>query len=250
MSNINDNYFDGLYQEIWRKLIPGLLTEKEINFILSFFRLQPGTKVLDLMCGYGRHAIALGRKGIEVTAVDNLGSYITEIREIAESESLPVQAVQADVLTYVPADKFQLAICMGNSLNFYDKDDTISILTRTAAALAPGGHLLVNTWSLAEIAIPSFKDKSSATVNGIECFTEGSYLFHPSRIESATKFIAADGTIEEKMAVDYIFSVNEMEMILEESGFDLDEIYSIPGKKKFSLGEPRAYIIARRKTSL
>ena len=32
--------------------------------MLQYFNLQPESKVLDLMCGYGRHAIALAKKGI------------------------------------------------------------------------------------------------------------------------------------------------------------------------------------------
>ncbi|HKB43030.1 MAG TPA: hypothetical protein VKC90_01525, partial [Chitinophagaceae bacterium] len=64
MDNINDTYFDGYYKEIWRAMIPDELTRKEIEFIVPYFNLQPGSKVLDLMCGYGRHAIALAKKDI------------------------------------------------------------------------------------------------------------------------------------------------------------------------------------------
>ena len=56
MSNINNTYFDGYYKEIWKAIIPDELTVKEVDFILPYFNLQPGSKVLDLMCGYGRHA--------------------------------------------------------------------------------------------------------------------------------------------------------------------------------------------------
>ena len=62
MENINDSYFDGYYKELWRSIIPGELTIKEVDFMLPYFHLQPGSKVLDLMCGYGRHAIALAQK--------------------------------------------------------------------------------------------------------------------------------------------------------------------------------------------
>ena len=63
MNNINDSYFDGYYKDIWRSIIPAELTRKEVDFIVSYFKLQPGNKVLDIMCGYGRHAIALAKKG-------------------------------------------------------------------------------------------------------------------------------------------------------------------------------------------
>jgi len=35
-----------------------------------------------------------------------------------------------------------------------------------------------------------------------------------------------------------------MEGMLNKSGFQIKEIYSIPGKKQFTVGEPRAYIVA------
>jgi hypothetical protein len=35
-----------------------------------------------------------------------------------------------------------------------------------------------------------------------------------------------------------------METMLKKAGLSLKEVYSIPGRKKFTLGEPRAYIIA------
>ncbi|MCX8020370.1 MAG: class I SAM-dependent methyltransferase [Chitinophagaceae bacterium] len=72
MTNVNDTFFDGSYKYIWKNIIPGILTERETEFMISYFGLRPGSRVLDLMCGYGRHAIALARKGMEVTGVDNL----------------------------------------------------------------------------------------------------------------------------------------------------------------------------------
>src|SRR6185503_4472938 len=245
MNNVNDVYFDGSYKEIWRSLIPIQLTENEVDFMVSYFDLKKGSNVLDLMCGYGRHAIALGKKGVSVTAIDNLGEYIYEINQIAKDEDLPLKGIKADILQYKMDEQYDLALCMGNSLNFFNGDDVIRLLKNIHAHVKPGGHLLINTWSLAEIAIKSFAEKAWNEVKGIKHICESKYLFHPTRIESHSIFLSPDGTTEEKKAVDYIFSVAEMEALLKSSGFKLEEIFSIPGNKKFSLGEPRAYIVAR-----
>lgn len=246
MENINNSYFDGHYKDIWRSIIPAELTRKETDFMLQYFSLQPGNKVLDLMCGYGRHALALAEKGIEVTAVDNLGEYIREINEEAKGKNLPVKAIKADVMQYKPGDVFDLAICMGNSLNFFTGQDAVRLLSSVAGQLRERGRLLINTWSLAEIAILQFNEKSSNIINELKFDTESKYLFHPTRIESETRMVEQDGTTETKTAIDYIFSVAEMETILSNAGFSIQEIYSIPGRKKFALGEPRAYIIAEK----
>jgi SAM-dependent methyltransferase len=246
MNNINDSYFDGQYKEIWRSLIPTELTVKETEFILQYFKLEPGNKVLDLMCGYGRHALALGKKGIAVTAVDNLDAYISEIKKEAEKENLPVEAIKTDVLKYKTDDRYDLALCMGNSLNFFNPEDTQNLLVNIHSHLKPRGGLLINTWSLAEIAIKNFATKAWSETGGVKHICESKYLFHPTRIESHSIFLSADGHIEKKEALDYIFSVGEMEAMLDKTGFALKEIYSIPGRKKFTLGEPRAYIVAEK----
>jgi SAM-dependent methyltransferase len=246
MNNVNDNYFDGQYKNIWKSLIPAELSSKEADFMVQHFGLLPGSRVLDVMCGYGRHALALGEKGIDVTAVDNLGDYIREIEEIAKQKKLPVVAIQADVMQYRLEGDYQLAICMGNSLNFFDHGNALKLLKNMAAHLRPGGGLFINTWSLAEIAIRSFAARAWSETNGVMHIVENAYLFNPTRIESESLFLFPDGSREEKKAVDYIFSVAEMESLLNEAGFAMQEIYSVPGKKKFALGDPRAYIVAHK----
>jgi len=243
---MNDTYFNGNYKDIWRTTIPEELTVKETDFILSYFNLQPGSKILDLMCGYGRHALALARKGMLVTAVDNLGDYINEIKENADREQLPLKAVQHDILTYRPDDVFDLVICMGNSMNFFNAEDTSQLLATISSHLKKGGHLLLNTWALAEIAIKNFNPKTWSTIGELKCLNDSKFLFHPTRIETETIIIDPDGNTENRTAIDYIFSVNEMENMLKKMGLSLTEIYSIPGKRKFVVGEPRAYLVAKK----
>ncbi len=246
MSNINDSFFDGQYKDIWRAIIPAELTVKETAFMISYFNLGPGSRVLDMMCGYGRHAIALAEKGIEVTAIDNLGDYIEEIRKTANERSLPVKAVKADAATYEPDELFDLAICMGNSLNFFPAADVERILRNTAKHLKKDGHFLINSWSLAEIAIPRFKEQSTGEVGGFKVESTSRHLLHPDRIETVTVMTGPDGKAETKTAVDYIYSVAEMQEMLKKAGLSLEKNYSIPGKKEFSMGDPRAYIIAEK----
>ena len=244
--NINDTYFDGYYKEIWRAVIPDELTGKEIDFMIQYFDLKPGDSVLDIMCGYGRHSIGLSEKGMVVTAVDNLEVYIDEINQSAKNKALPITVVLADVAKYESNDFFNLAICMGNSLNFFNYEDAQNIISNISSSLKPGGHFFINSWSIAEIAIRSFKEKGGSEINGLKFSAECKFLFHPSRIETVSTIVAPDGTTETKTAIDYIFSITEMETMLNNAGLVLKEIYSIPGKKKFALGDPRAYIIAEK----
>jgi 2-polyprenyl-3-methyl-5-hydroxy-6-metoxy-1,4-benzoquinol methylase len=245
MENINNSFFDGYYKDIWRSIIPSELTIKESEFIVDYFNLTPGKKVLDLMCGYGRHAITLAGKDIKVTAVDNLEDYINEIKDIATKDQLSIKAVKTDVLQFTTQEKFDLVICMGNSFNFFSPEEAEKLLLNIYSQLNPNGQLLIHTWSIAEIAIPQFKDKSWTEINGLKYLTSSKYLFFPTRIETETIIIGSQGT-ETKIAVDYIFSLSELNDLLKKCGFNTKEIYSIPGKKTFKLGDSRAYITATK----
>jgi len=246
MENINNSYFDGYYKDIWRSIVPAELTVKEIDFMISYFNLQPGSEVLDIMCGYGRHAIALAKKGISVTAVDNLDEYINEIQKTAVNDQLPILAVKGDIVKYEANGIFDLALCMGNSLCFFDKNDTVKLLKMIAAHLKPSGHFFINTWMLAEIVFNCFSEKSWKSIGNLKYITESKYLLQPSRIETDHLILTNEGKTETKKAIDYIYSIAETEQMLNEAGFVMKEVYSIPGRKKFTLGEPRAYIIAEK----
>ncbi len=73
--------------------------------------------------------------------------------------------------------------------------------------LKPGGHFLINTWSLAEIAIKDFRERAWSEIMELKFLTESKFLFQPTRIETDSIIIAPDGTTEIKKGVDYIYSV-------------------------------------------
>jgi cyclopropane fatty-acyl-phospholipid synthase-like methyltransferase len=244
--NINDSFFDGYYKDIWRAIIPEALTKAEVDFFVNATGLKTGSKVLDLMCGYGRHALSLARKGIDVTAIDNLADYINEIKQMAEKESLPLSARLLDVMQFQSEDQYDLIMCMGNSVCFFNKEDSENLYSRISGNLKKGGKFIFNSWMIAEIAITQFKEKAWTYVGEIKFLSDSKYLFHPSRIEAESIFIAPDGSTERKMGIDYIYSLDETEALLNKSGLVINETWSIPGKKKFALGEPRIYIVAEK----
>jgi len=244
--NINDDYFNGYYKDIWRTIIPEELTKAEVDFLIQESNLQTGNKVLDLMCGYGRHTLALARKGVEVTAIDNLADYINEIKEIAVKENLPVTALQENVIQFQPQREYDLVICMGNSLSFFNWDESISLYLMIASCLGRGCKFIFNTWMITEIVLKQFKEKIWSYVGETKFLADSKFLFSPARIEAESIFIAPNGKTEVKKGIDYIYSLNETENMLRQSGFAIKDIWSIPGKKKFTVGEPRIYIVAEK----
>ncbi len=102
--------------------------------------LAPG-RALDLACGEGRNAVWLARQGWQVVAVDFSEVAIERGRELAARHDVEVTFLLADVADYRPDPAaFDLVVILYLQL---PRDSLHSIHRAAAAALAPGGRLLV-----------------------------------------------------------------------------------------------------------
>jgi len=63
--------------------------EKLVELITKSIILQPGSSVLDMACGSGRHAITFAKIGFYVTAVDLSERLISEAKKNALQRRMP-----------------------------------------------------------------------------------------------------------------------------------------------------------------
>lgn len=245
-SNINDNFFDGAYKEVWRKLIPPGLSEVECDFVEDIAQLKKGDAVLDIMCGYGRHVLELARRGYVVTAVDNSAGYIKEIKNTAATEALAIEAIAEGALAVPLQKNYKAVLCMGNSFAFFNRNDALALLKKLSAHLQSDGILIINSWMIAEIAIKHFREKEWIALDGYKYLLDYKFQFHPSRIESEHTLVSADGRVEVIHGVDYIFTLAEMEAMFNEAGLVTKAMYATPRKRPFKMGDNKIYIVAAK----
>ena len=248
--NINDTFFDGSYKDVWKKLIPPGISEVECSFIEELAQLQPKDKVLDLMCGYGRHTLPFARKGFLVTAIDNSSSYINEISKQATDEGLTIETIESSALSAPFTQTYQAIICMGNSFAFFNKEDALRLLKKIAAHLSPTGVFVINSWMIAEIALRFFKEREWLSVDRYKYLMHYRFHFNPHRIESEHTVIVDDTHIEVINGIDYIFTLAELESMFQEAGLKTKLIYSTPKKRLFKLGDNTVYIVVEKNTSM
>ena len=102
--------------------------------------MAPG-RALDLACGEGRNALWLAARGWTVTAVDFSPVALDKARRIAAHRGVEVEWVESDVLEYVPGrGRYDLVAILYLQL---PEPELRGVLDRAAAAVAPGGTLLL-----------------------------------------------------------------------------------------------------------
>jgi SAM-dependent methyltransferase len=131
-------------REFWNKRYAGseLVWTADANRFLveEAAGLEPG-RALDLACGEGRNAVYLAERGWQVMGVDFADAGLAKAAKLAAERDVSVDWIQADLAEYVPEpEAFDLVAVLYLHLR---APELRPILAAAAAAVAPGGVLLV-----------------------------------------------------------------------------------------------------------
>jgi 2-polyprenyl-3-methyl-5-hydroxy-6-metoxy-1,4-benzoquinol methylase len=108
-------------------------------------RIRAGSRVLDLACGSGRHALAAASLGAQVTAVDKDAAGLEAGRKEAKARGLEVKWVEADLSKgLAQLGSFDAVLVF----NYLDRNRMPDIVN----AVSPGGLLFLETFLEAQKA--------------------------------------------------------------------------------------------------
>lgn len=126
-------------------------TAAEVDFILAECALPPGSRILDMGCGTGRHAVELARRGYRVVGVDIAAGMLAEARTAANDAGVTVAWIEADATCFATPERFDAALCLyGGAFGILNLDDDPAhhdraVLRAIATALKPGAPLILTT---------------------------------------------------------------------------------------------------------
>ena len=124
-------------------------TVREADFLIEELGLPPRSRILDIGCGTGRHAIELAKRGYRVTGVDISSGMLSEAEKAAEKAGVFVEWIHADATRFRSSRRFDAAICLceGAFSLLGMEDDPIqhdlAILRNIHNTLKPGTTLIL-----------------------------------------------------------------------------------------------------------
>lgn len=240
-------YFKGLPQRAWKLNQDEEYTDYEIDFLRDVLEITPESKVLDLLAGYGRHAIPLAEAGAALTCIDISQEYCEELQTVSGERQLPLDVVCADVLNYpLPAAHFDAAYCFGNSFSFFPRADMQQFIHQIAHALKSGGHAAVHTENLAESILPNFQTRNWMPVqDDIIYLAENEYRAEGGYIEAEQTFISGAEKVTHHVR-QHIYTLGELTHMFELAGLQVVGTFSNLEADPFMLGDEQLYLVARK----
>ncbi len=247
------NFFYGLPQAAWKAAQTDGQTQLDLELLVETLSFGPGDRLLDVFCGYGRHALPLARMGARVTGVDLSEESIAELR--ADAGKLPLTAIAGDFQQLTPADMpadslFDAGYCLGNSFSFFAQPNMLAFLTRIGSLLKPGGRFLAHSAMIAESVLPDYQARSWQPIGGddekaILFLVENDYDPLESRIDSHLTYVC-DGETQTRLAQHYIYTLAELCRLFGQAGFRVIACYGTVDRELYALGDEAVWLLAEK----
>jgi SAM-dependent methyltransferase len=145
-----DGFFERDYFDIWLggpvdRVLPPQRTVAEVDFIQRTLGLAPGSRILDLCCGHGRHALLLAERGYLVTGVDFSDRALRLARRRTRQAGLAVRWLKRDMRRIAFHEGFDAVINVFTAFGYFEPDvENEEVLHRVVGALKPGGRFLID----------------------------------------------------------------------------------------------------------
>ena len=219
------NFFEQGSPYLFHPLLTPERTADEVDFIVAITGVKPGSRILDIGCGAGRHSIELARRGFDVLGIDPSEAMIAAANEKVGDGRLKLKFRQMRGEDLDFTSEFDLAICLFTTLGqVNDTDDNVQLLVNTARALRNGGHFIV------ELQLPAYVEthlKTREQLGGGDSYVdvERSYDKPQKIITEVFTRISPEG--QQAYMLRYrLFNPIEIRQLLEEAGFTEINIYA------------------------
>ncbi len=231
--------------------------DEDVDLYLNFAELRGGP-LLELACGSGRLLLPLAQAGYEVTGVDSSVKMLDLARHALEEASVAsrYKLVQQDIGGLQLGKRFPLAfIALGSFGHVITRKAQRQALAAVRAHLTTGGTFILDisnedarymesmsgqmlhqgTWQLGDgRMLTHFVSPASSTMAHLLDLTH----FYDTHKQGEAVF----RTITQTQL--YLFERNETELLLEQAGFTVKDVYGNYDLSQYEHGSPRMIFIA------
>lgn len=224
-------------------------TVRETEFVIDRLGVEPGARLLDLCCGFGRHTMELARRNFEVVGLDLAMPLLQKALNEAQRRNLSIKFVHGDMRQLNFQGVFDGIFNVQTSFGYFTDRVNFKVLQGIFRALKPGGRFFVETinrdFVCEEIPMRIWWE-------GTECLIleEVDFDYSSSTLKVKRSFVYEDASREpwEHHIHIRLYSPHELQYLLRRAGFEIIELsgdYNSPGRF-FGSASRRVVIVAER----
>jgi SAM-dependent methyltransferase len=243
----------GLFGPAYLKEYGPMLTDERTKLEADFLgavlydTLYPSTRILDLACGHGRHAIELARRGYRVTGVD-LNAFFLEVAGRAAREAkVHEDFVQGDMRRVPLNGEFDVVLNLFTAFGYFDTNEENTRVVREIARLLKQGGVFVLDVMNKERLMRVFKEKDWGRLSdGSIILREHTFDLISGRNYERRVRHRASGEVEEVHISLRLYTLAELITMCKKAGLKLQEVYGDFDGNPLVLDSPRCILVTRK----
>lgn len=219
-------WFEELFDEDYLRTLPFLTpqaTQAEALFVEGALEIETGAQVLDVGCGYGRHAMELAARGYHVVALDSSLPLLLRGADEAQRRSLNINFVHGDMRELTFESQFDGAYCLFSTFGYFDDETNKKAAQNIARALKPGARLIIAVLNR-DYLIEDLPSRVWWEGDGCVVLEEVEFNYFSSRIISNRSVVFDDGRQLEQEISMRAYSLHEFGKLLHAAGFRVLEV--------------------------
>lgn len=220
----------------------------EVDGLEKLLNLRSGARVLDMPCGWGRHALELAKRGCVVTGVDLHPGYLERARQEAVNASVSLSLHELDMREVRFTSDFDAAYTLMTSIGIFENDrDDACVLGNIARALKSGGLYALDYMNAIGRVRHFVEDEERWLSNGSHLRLRRTFdLVRGTSIIIRT-ITANDGSVHESVLTARMYTVPELKAMAKEAGLMLKEVYADFNKSPLTMDSSRVLLIFEKR---
>ncbi len=223
--------------------------EEEVRVIVELLKARLGDSIVDVACGYGRHALLLADVyGLRVTGIDISPGLIATAKRFAAEKRLGIEYEVKHARDLNWHNEFNHAMIAYNSFSLFSPNDAPIVLQSIHRALKQDGRLFVDLDNKPFNCRYGISDTNWSTYPG--GLALGEIYFHEENSVEVCRdviFKTDAEQPEEFITFKRIYSQEEILNLLSSCGFRVDGIYGGWDLSRLSESSPKMLLAATKK---
>jgi len=232
------------YLYFYEEHIPEETTEKQIEFLIKYLKLEKQMRILDLACGHGRHTNRLAQRGYDVMGIDKSKGFLREARKRAKKFDVEPNYIQKDMRKIEFQKEFDRIILMFTAFGYFDDKENLQVLKNINSALKPDGVLcfdIMNRDYIQKNFLPYIViEKNNDLMIDRNSFDSETGYLHNRRI------VIRNGQRKDKPFLLRLYNPTEIKLWLHKANFKVEKIYSTWEGDDLKRASRRMIVIAKK----
>lgn len=219
MADWFESWFDSTYYHILYKNRNASEAENFLNNLTGYLTIPKNSRILDLACGKGRHAVYLNSLGFDVTGVDLSPNSISYAQKFTNDH---LRFRVQDMRCPLENQQFDLILNLFTSFGYFEKlEDNLAVLHAAHQMLKPGGLLVIDFMNAVKVEhdLVNHEEKTCEQVNfTINKVIKNGCIYKTIRFEDS-------GKVHEFTERVQLLKRDDFEQMLQKTGFHLQAVF-------------------------